>query len=360
MSSDDKSALNGSAEHAAAVASNPELDAKVSKMLDSLEELLEQEDLDGAVGLCHDILELAPNNVEARVYLADIAYEDGDFTSVLELGQEVLKLDEHNDEMRLMMAEAYLADDQLEEALELCDELLRRNPNNLEARFTLAEVLLEMGGAKEAAELYESIVDEQPDNAAALLGLGVALYETCEFELSLQALEEALESDMELADAYFHIGLINERKGNAAAAEKAFKRARAIDPEAYPPPFKISPRDFDKVLAEVRKSMPARLRDALQKVTFTVEDLPAEQELKAHEPVLSPNVWGLFRGVPSAEAAGDDILARLPSEIVLFRSNLTRGVADKGELMDELRVTLLHEIGHLLGLEEDGEEEDEN
>lgn len=343
-----------SEENGVATATNPELEARVSKMLDALEALLEQEDLDGAVGLCHDILEVSPQNIEARVYLADIAYEDGDFQSVIELGQEVLKLDEHNDEMRLMMAEAFLADDQLEEALELCDALLRRNPNNLEARFTLAEVLLEMGGAKEAAELYESIVDEQPDNAAALLGLGVALYEVCEFELSVQALEEALECDPELADAYFHIGLINERKGNTAAAEKAFKRARQIDPEAYPPPLKVSHKDFEKVVTEVLKTMPPRLREALKNVTISVEDFPSEEELKASDPVLSPNVWGLFRGHTHAEETGGDILARLPSEIVMFRTNLSRGVADRAELMDEIRVTLLHEIGHYLGLDEDG------
>lgn len=326
---------------------------EVSQLLDQVEEAFEQEDPDRAEELCNEILKLDENNVDARVFLADIALEDGDFETVITLGKEVLALDEHNDEVRLLMAEAYLLDDRPEETLELCDVMLRKNPNNLEARFCLAEALLEMGGAKEAADLYESIVDEQPDNMAAMLGLGVAFYESCQFDLALQALEEVLEQEPDMADAHFHIGLIHERKGNTAAAAKSFKRAASIDSEAYPPPFKVSVKDFERVVEDVLKGFPKRLRDALSNVTISVEEIPSDAELLAGETPLSPNIWGLFRGNTHSELTGGDVLAGLPSEIVLFRANLARSVANRSELLDEIRVTLLHEIAHYLDLDEE-------
>lgn len=325
----------------------------VKALVSALELAAEEEDTEAMAELCEQILEADPENIDARFYLAELAYDEGDLDAVIALGEEILERDEFHDEARLLMAEAYLAADQPEDALELCDVLLRKNPNHLEARFVLAEALVELGGAKEAVELYESIVEEQPDHVLAMLGLGVALYESCQFEAAAQALEEVLEIEPELANAYFHLGLIHERKGQTAAAEKSFKRARQLNPEAYPPPLKMSVAEFDKVASEVLKSLPPRLRDALQNVPISVEERPSDQELLASEPPLSPNIWGLFRGQTHAEQNQSDPFAQLPSEIVLFRSNLLRGVSNKRELLDEVRVTLLHEIGHYLGLDEE-------
>lgn len=327
--------------------------AAVQALLDKIEEAFEAEDADSAATYCQELLDLDPENVDARMYLADLALEDGAFDEVLELGSEVLERDPHNDEIRLMMAEAHLALDNAEEAVTVCDELLRKNPDNLDARYCLAEALLELGAANQAADLYESIVDEQPENVGALLGLGVALYEGCQFELAKQSLQEALELEPELADAWFHLGLVEEWLGKPTEAQKHFKKAHRLDEAAYPVPLKISDKELDGLAREVLQGLPERFREALKNVVISVEDKPSLVELKASDPPLSPNLWGLFRGQTVAEQNGTGGSGTLPSEIVLFKTNLQRGVSSREELIEEVKTTLLHEIGHFLGMDEE-------
>ena len=80
-----------------------------------------------------------------------------------------------------------------------------------------------------------------------------------------------------------------------------------------------------------------------------VADLPDPVDLKAVQPPFPPTILGLYRGpVGRAPAPGDE-----PPSIVLYRKNLARAVKSRTELSEQIRDTLLHEIGHLEGLDED-------
>jgi predicted Zn-dependent protease with MMP-like domain len=48
-----------------------------------------------------------------------------------------------------------------------------------------------------------------------------------------------------------------------------------------------------------------------------------------------------------------DPWSHFPSSIALFQRNLERFARDREELLEEIRITLLHEVGHFLGLDED-------
>jgi predicted Zn-dependent protease with MMP-like domain len=84
-------------------------------------------------------------------------------------------------------------------------------------------------------------------------------------------------------------------------------------------------------------------------IKIEVADLPDPADLKAVSPPFPPTILGLYRGpVGRSPAAGDD-----PPSIVLYRKNLARAVKSRAELTEQIRDTLLHEIGHLEGLDED-------
>jgi predicted Zn-dependent protease with MMP-like domain len=76
-------------------------------------------------------------------------------------------------------------------------------------------------------------------------------------------------------------------------------------------------------------------------------------DLAAVKPPFPPTILGLYRG-PVGHAAQ---LPTQPGEeapsIVLYRKNLARAVKTRAELSEQIRDTLLHEIGHLEGLDED-------
>jgi predicted Zn-dependent protease with MMP-like domain len=57
--------------------------------------------------------------------------------------------------------------------------------------------------------------------------------------------------------------------------------------------------------------------------------------------------------VPLTERTTDNAWSNLPSAIVLYRRNLERIAWDRQRLVEELRITVFHEIGHFLGLDED-------
>jgi len=326
--------------------------AEIKRLLQRIEAAKEEGEIDLAVELSGKVLVLDADNILARMNLADIALEEGDAERVLELGQEILDREPDHEEALLLMAEGFLAIDDPERAVEMTDRLLRMDPNNLEARYYLAEALLDLGGAREAAELYESIVEEQPDHAPSLLGLGVSLYESCQFDAAMQSLEEALELEDDMADAHFFIGLILERRGDEVGARRVFKLARDLDPEAYPPPIKLGIEEFEQVVEGVLLALPEKLRNYLANVPISVEELPSDEELMASDPPLSPNLWGMFRGQTLAEQQSD-AFGRMPAEIVLYRRNLQRGVQTREALLEEIKVTLQHEIAHFLGLDEE-------
>jgi len=90
------------------------------------------------------------------------------------------------------------------------------------------------------------------------------------------------------------------------------------------------------------------MRKDLGGVPVTVEDIPKSEDLLEGDPPLSPTILGLFRGPPIGEpcTAEDGPVCR---SVVVYRKNLARAVTSRAELLEQIRVTLLHEIGHLRG-----------
>ena len=70
------------------------------------------------------------------------------------------------------------------------------------------------------------------------------------------------------------------------------------------------------------------------------------EKMRARQNALSPEIGRKKR-------SGEDASAELPPTIYLFQRNLERYAADRDHLREEIRTTLFHELGHLLGLDED-------
>ena len=124
-------------------------------------------------------------------------------------------------------------------------------------------------------------------------------------------------------------------------------------PDDFPPPVTLSPDAFEAVVEEALAELPEPVRAWLSNVAVTVEDLPETEELLGSDPPHSPSILGIFRGSPLGQKASMDPWSHFPSSIALFQRNLERMALDREELLAEIRVTLLHEVGHFLGLDED-------
>jgi len=98
------------------------------------------------------------------------------------------------------------------------------------------------------------------------------------------------------------------------------------------------------------KALPAPVRDKLSKVSITFSGRPETNEVI--EDGDEDNLLGLFIGIPFGEEGAD---SELSPEIRLFVENIRdEANGDETAFREEVRTTLLHEIGHYLGLDEDG------
>jgi predicted Zn-dependent protease with MMP-like domain len=61
----------------------------------------------------------------------------------------------------------------------------------------------------------------------------------------------------------------------------------------------------------------------------------------------------MFRGSAIGQQGSMDPWSHFPSSIVLYQRNLERAARSREELVQEIGVTLVHEVGHFLGLDED-------
>ena len=107
----------------------------------------------------------------------------------------------------------------------------------------------------------------------------------------------------------------------------------------------MSRAQFEDVVAEAFDSIPQELLDRLDNVAITVEDEPA--------PDGPQNLLGLYVGVPLTQRGEGYGLGNLPDHIYIYRGPLTRYCANRADLLAQIRVTVLHEIGHYFGIDDE-------
>ena len=103
------------------------------------------------------------------------------------------------------------------------------------------------------------------------------------------------------------------------------------------------------VAIESLASLPAELRELAEQVPLTFEKRPT-RAMRAEG--ITPDTLGLFVG-ESIEDAGES-LAPMPGQIILFLDNIWDFAdGDTETFEEEVRITLLHELGHYLGWDEE-------
>jgi predicted Zn-dependent protease with MMP-like domain len=213
--------------------------------------------------------------------------------------------------------------------------------------------LLDLGEAPAALAALDEALRLVPDHLDALLERAEALFELCRFDEAGSVATSVLELADDEARAHHLLGLLAERRGDDREAERRLVRARKLDPEGFPRPVRLSRRDFDAAVERAFEALPDQVRRYLSNVPVTVEDLPAAHDLLESDPPLPPTILGLFRGAPYGQKLSSDPWSHLPSSIVLYQRNLERAAGSRAGLEEEIATTLLHEVGHFLGLDED-------
>jgi predicted Zn-dependent protease with MMP-like domain len=99
---------------------------------------------------------------------------------------------------------------------------------------------------------------------------------------------------------------------------------------------------FEQHVQAALDSLPSEFRNALDNVAVVVED----------EHPDDPDLFGLYEGVPLPERSSADS-GRLPDRIAIYRLPLEETFTDPAELEQEIRITVLHELAHYFGIDEE-------
>jgi predicted Zn-dependent protease with MMP-like domain len=99
--------------------------------------------------------------------------------------------------------------------------------------------------------------------------------------------------------------------------------------------------EFEAHVRAALDSLPADLAGALENIAVVVEEQNPED----------PDLFGLYQGVPLTERGFEAPIQ--PDTISIYRRPLVEEFPDVADLRDEIRITVLHELGHYFGLEED-------
>jgi len=115
---------------------------------------------------------------------------------------------------------------------------------------------------------------------------------------------------------------------------------------------KTSAAAFDDVLRQVLDDLPGMFRESIRNVAVVVEDRPPDWLLDELGLPPGETLYGFYHGIPLPERSVLDS-GNLPDRISVYRGPLMEDFRDPGELARQIRTTLLHEIGHYFGMDEE-------
>lgn len=107
--------------------------------------------------------------------------------------------------------------------------------------------------------------------------------------------------------------------------------------------IELSAAEFEQLVINELDALPDEMIDGIENVVFVTEDRPENGSLE---------LLGLYDGVALTER-GSYGFGELPDRIVLYREPLLAIVETIDELRDEIHVTLVHEIGHYYGIDDE-------
>jgi predicted Zn-dependent protease with MMP-like domain len=113
----------------------------------------------------------------------------------------------------------------------------------------------------------------------------------------------------------------------------------------------VTRREFEALVEQALRALPARFKRRLQNIAVVVEDWPDSRTLREMEIEPPDTLYGLYRGV--------DLIHRdstygsvVPDTITIYQRPIEEDCADPAEMAELVRDVVIHEIGHYFGLDD--------
>ncbi|MEE8581437.1 MAG: metallopeptidase family protein [Myxococcota bacterium] len=311
-----------------------------------------------ALAWLDEALKVHPGGAEAHNGRGEILWDEGGIEEALREFERATRADPKFTAAHLNRAELLIEEmAEFEMVLQECDELLAGRAElprpdrgfQSEIYYLKSKALFYLDDLDGALFLVRRGIKVGGDQPVFRAFEGQILFELGRFDPAHSVLEQAVSLDPDSPHAAYHLGLVKERLKEGDEAAGLFAAANALDPVHYPLPHEMSDEEFRKAADEAMENLPLSIREYIDNVLVLIDDFPSE-ELITHENV-SPQILGIFMGVPRTESIHGDQPRDL-DRVIIFKKNLEKVCRDREELIDQIQVTMRHEIGHYLGLDE--------
>ena len=113
---------------------------------------------------------------------------------------------------------------------------------------------------------------------------------------------------------------------------------------------------FEQLISDAIEELPDEFREKLKNVAIIVEDYPSPELMERMEVPPGDTLFGLYEGVPLTER-GFFAEPLYPDRIFIFQRAIEDECDSPDEVKEELKVTLVHEVAHFFGMDDDDLEE---
>lgn len=104
----------------------------------------------------------------------------------------------------------------------------------------------------------------------------------------------------------------------------------------------MGPEEFELLVQRALEQIPARFLDLIENCVLVIEDEPDPSD---------PELFGYYDGIPLSQRDSQYGVV-LPDRIVIFRGLLLRYCLDEAEVVEEVRITVWHEVAHFFGIDD--------
>jgi predicted Zn-dependent protease with MMP-like domain len=110
-------------------------------------------------------------------------------------------------------------------------------------------------------------------------------------------------------------------------------------------------KQFEKLVQEAVAELPEEFRDRLQNVVIIIDDNPSPEILEQMDLEDDHTLFGLYEGTPLTERGFGAPLQ--PDRIWIFQQPIEETCDTEEEIRDEIKITIVHEVAHFFGLDDD-------
>ena len=118
-------------------------------------------------------------------------------------------------------------------------------------------------------------------------------------------------------------------------------------------PMIVSSEEFDAWIQEALAELPPRFAALADEVSIIVEEEPSPEILQQLELDSEDDLLGLYQGTPVDETSFFQPAGELPARISIYRGPILRLCHTKADVIHEVRDTVVHELGHHVGLDDE-------